>query len=84
VAIDKAWDWNAYVGYRKVGSDSVVDGFADADFGLGGTNFKGETIGGSLAVSNGVWFELKWMPAAVIAGPTYKINIIQLDVNSKF
>jgi len=83
-AIKERWDWNMYVGYRKVESDSVVDGFADADFGLGGTNFKGPTIGGNLAIANDIWLELKWMPAATISGPTYKVNVIQMDVNSKF
>jgi hypothetical protein len=82
--IQKRWDWNAYVGYRKVESDSIVDGFADSDFGLGGTNFRGETIGGSLALADSVWLELRWMPAATVSGPTYKINVLQFDLNSKF
>jgi hypothetical protein len=77
-------DWDVYVNYRKVGSDSVVDGFADADFGLGGTNFKGFTIGGDVAIAQDIWFGVRWMPAEAIAGPTYKINILQMDLNAKF
>jgi hypothetical protein len=83
-AVKQAGDWNAYLGYRKVESDSTVDGFADSDFGLGGTNFKGPTLGGRFALANDVWLELKWMPATSIAGPAYKINILQMDLNSKF
>jgi hypothetical protein len=83
-AIKQPGDWNTYVGYRKVESDSVVDGFADSDFGLGGTNFKGPTIGGNLAIATDIWLEVKWMPAAEIAGPTYKVNVLQVDINSKF
>ena len=49
----KRWDWNVSLGYRYVESDSVVDGFNDADFGGTrlGTNLKGYTIGGNLALS---------------------------------
>ena len=45
---------------------------------------KGFTVGGSLALSNNVYVSLRWMGADSIAGPTYKTNIIQFDLNSKF
>ena len=31
-------------------SDAVIDAFTDPDFGLGGTNLKGYTVGGSWAL----------------------------------
>ncbi|MCK9590007.1 MAG: putative porin, partial [Terrimicrobiaceae bacterium] len=77
-------DWCMDVGYRWIGSDAVVDGFNDSDFGLGGTNMKGFTVGGYLALSENVYVSLRWMGADSIAGPTYKTNIIQFDINSKF
>ncbi len=85
-ALEKAWDWNAGVGYRYVESDSVVDGFADADFGapLTGTNLQGYTVTGSVALSSRVWLFLRYMAADAIAGPTYRNDIIQFDVNAKF
>jgi hypothetical protein len=85
-ALEKRWDWNAYVNYRYVESDSVVDGFADADFGgsLLGTNHKGYTIGGNLAVAPRVWFGVRWMSAIEIAGPPFKNDLIQIDLNGKF
>ncbi len=49
-ALEKRWDWNVAVGYRYIETDAVVDGFNDSDFGLGGTNLKGYTISGSLAL----------------------------------
>lgn len=83
-ALAKRWDWMLAFGYRWIGSDSVVDGFNDSDFGLGGTNMKGFTAAGSLALSKNVWLTLRWMGADSIAGPTYKSNIIQFDINSRF
>ncbi|MEI6072140.1 MAG: putative porin [Verrucomicrobiae bacterium] len=83
-SLSKRWDWSVDFGYRWIGSDSVVDGFTDSDFGLGGTNMKGFTVGGSLALSENVNVSLRWMGADSIAGPTYKTNIIQFDINAKF
>ena len=83
-ALSKRWDWSADVGYRWIGSDAVVDGFNDSNFGLGGTNMKGFTVGGSLALSQNVYVGIRWMGSDSIAGPTYKVNILQLDLNSKF
>jgi hypothetical protein len=83
-SLSKRLDWSVDVGYRWIGSDSVVDGFNDSDFGLGGTNMKGFTVGGSLALSQNVYVSLRWMGADSIAGPQYKTNIIQIDINSKF
>ena len=83
-ALAKAWDWGLSFGYRWIGSDAVVDGFNDSDFGLGGTNMQGFTVGGALALSSNVWVGARWMGSDNIAGPTYKVNIIQLDLNTKF
>jgi len=84
VALTKFGDWNVGVGYRYVESDAVVDGFCDSDFGGGGTNLKGYTIYGNFALSPSVWLALRWMSANSIAGPTYKDDIIQFDLNAKF
>ena len=84
VALENRWDWNVLAGYRYVESDAVVDGFCDSDFGGGGTNLKGFEIGGNLALSPRVWLALRWMSATSIAGPTYKNDILQVDINAKF
>jgi len=83
-ALEKRWDWNAGVAYRYVESDAVIDGFNDSDFGLGGTNLKGFTISASVAIASHVSLSLRWLSADSIAGPTYKNDIIQFDVNAKF
>lgn len=80
----QTWDWNALVGYRFVESDAVLDAFAESDFGLGGTNVEGFTIGAGLAVSPKVSINLRWMSANEIAGPPLKSDILTFDFNAKF
>jgi hypothetical protein len=86
VALEQRWDWNVSLGYRYVESDATVDGFTDSDFGgsLAGTNLKGYTLGGNLALSSNVWLGLRWMSADAVAGPTYTNDLIQFDINAKF
>ncbi len=80
----KRWDWNAHLEYRWIGSDAVVDGFTDSDFGLGGTNMQGFTVSGSIALAPHVWITGKWMGSDSLAGPQFNINIFQVDLNGEF
>lgn len=85
-ALEKRGDWNVGMNYRYVESDSVVDGFTDADFGapLYGTNLKGFSLVGNLALSKTVSLGLTWMSADAITGPQFKSDVLQVDVNGKF
>jgi hypothetical protein len=84
--MEKLGDWNFSIDYRRVESDSVIDGFTDADFGapLYGTNLKGYTLRGNLALSRNVWLGVWWMSADSIVGPPFKSDVLQVDVNGKF
>ena len=84
VALEKLWDWNTNIGYRYVESDAVVDGFCDSDFGGGGTNLKGLTIGGNMALSPRVSTGMRWMSADSVAGPKYSEDVFQFDIKAKF
>ena len=77
-------DWLVSIGYRYVESDSVVDGFADSDFGGGGTNVKGYHLGASLAISPKVRVGMRWMSSDEIAGAPLSSDTFQLDLNAKF
>jgi hypothetical protein len=83
-ALTERWNWNASLGYRYVETDAVVDGFADSDFGGGGTNVKGFTLGGNLALSGRVWIGARLMSADQIDGSTYKNDTFQFDINGRF
>ncbi len=84
--IQEFGDWSASIGYRRLESDAVVDGFNDADFGgdLLGTNLKGFTLAASFGLSRDVWIDAHWYSASAIAGPVYKNDLLQLDLNAKF
>lgn len=82
--MEKRGDWQAYLGYRHVESDAVIDGFNDQDFGGGGTNMKGYTLGAAIALSPRVQLGLRYFSASQIAGPQFKSDIIQLDLSAKF
>lgn len=83
-ALEKFGDWNVGAGYRYVESDAVIDGFCDSDFGGGGTNLKGYTLGGNLALGSHVWCSVTYMSANSIAGPRFREDIVQLDINARF
>jgi hypothetical protein len=86
VVLQQLWDWNLRASYRYVQTDATVDAFTDSDFGadLTGTNLKGYTIGGNLALSSRVWAGLRWMSADNVSGPTFRNDLIQFDLNAKF
>lgn len=82
--LEKRGDWNVNLGYRYVQTDAVVDGFADSDFGGGGTNVKGFTLGGNYSLSTRVWLGARLMSADEVSGPTYKNDTVQFDINARF
>jgi hypothetical protein len=81
---EKAGDWNTSFGYRYVESDAVLDAFNDSDFGLGGTNVEGFTVGAQVALSRNVFLGFRWMGANEIAGPPVKSDLLQIDLNASF
>ena len=83
-AFERRWDWNASVGYRYIESDAVIDGFNDSEFGGGGTNVKGFTLGAQIALSRRVRFGVGWMSANQIAGPPLKADTFLFDLHAKF
>ena len=85
-SFERAGDWNVNIGYRYIESDAIIDGFNDSDFGspLPGTNLKGYTVGAAVALSQRVRMGVRWMGANSIAGPPYKSDLIQLELQAKF
>lgn len=83
-SFDKFGDWMTFLGYRYVESDAVIDGFTDSDFGGGGTNVKGFTIGAHYALSPSVRIGARWLSSDEVDGPTLKSDVLQFDLNAKF
>ncbi len=88
--LEKRHDWQATFAYRYLGSDATIDGFTDSDFGLGGTNLKGYTLGLSYAVDQNAWLNLRWLSAesidsfSLVPSQRYAVDVLQADVNVRF
>jgi hypothetical protein len=78
------WDWRAFLSYRYLERDAVLDAFTDSDFHLGGTDAKGYQLGFDLGLSRGAWLRLRYLSANEIDGPALGIDVWQLDLNGQF
>jgi polyhydroxyalkanoate synthesis regulator phasin len=76
--------WRAFLGYRYLERDAVLDAFTDSDFHGGGTDAKGFFLGGDLGLSDNTWLRLRYLSANEIDGPPLGIDLWQLDVNAQF
>lgn len=77
-------DWAAHIGYRDIESDAVIDGFADSDFGLGGTNAKGWIAGANYGVARNTLIGLRWMSTDEVAGPPLSVDRLFIDLQTRF
>jgi hypothetical protein len=82
--LSELWQWRAFMSYRYLEQDAVLDAFADSDFHLGGTNAKGYQLGLDLGLSRGTWLRLRYITADAIDGPPLGIDVWQVDLNGAF
>lgn len=85
----KAGDWQAFAAYKRLEADSVIDGFTDSDFYLGGTNAKGWIVGASYGLDDNAWLTARWFSADEITPKIstidpLSIDVLMLDLNTKF
>lgn len=78
------WHWRAFVAYRYLQQDAVLDAFTDSDFHLGGTDAEGYQLGFDVGLSRGTWLRLRYLTANEIDGPPLGIDVWQLDLNGQF
>jgi len=83
-SIARRYAWQALVGYRYVQRDSVVDGFTDSDFRIGGTDTKGYILGAEFAFETNSTVRVRWMSAKQIDGLPYAVDVLQLDAITAF
>lgn len=53
-------DWQAFAAYRLVQRDAWIDGFTDTTWHLGGTNYKGWSLGGNVGLDRNFWLSGRW------------------------
>ncbi|CAM5563544.1 MAG: hypothetical protein EP345_06070 [Sphingomonadales bacterium] len=80
----KRGDWNAWVAYRRLESDAVVDAFADSDFHIGGTNNRGWQIGGNYAIARNTILGFRWLSAEEIASAPFSVDRGFIDLMTRF
>ncbi|URL60356.1 putative porin [Luteibacter flocculans] len=79
-----AGDWNVALAYKYLQPDATLDGLADPDFHLGGTNAKGFIVGGSYGISTYAWLTARYLNAKEVFGPPLSIDVFQLEMNARF
>jgi Putative porin len=82
--IVSAGQWNVFAGYRRLESDAVPDAFTDSDFHLGGTNAKGYHLGMAYGLATNTWLSARWLSATEVTGAPLSIDVLQLDLNTRF
>ncbi|HUO44285.1 MAG TPA: putative porin [Burkholderiales bacterium] len=83
-AMQKRGDWQGFIGYRYVQRDATLDAFTDSDFHLGGTDAKGYFLGGSVTFEKNTFVRLRWLSGKEIDNLPLSIDVLQLDLNTKF
>ena len=83
-SFDSFGAWRGSLGYRYLQRDAVLDAFNDEDFHLGGTDTKGYTLLFDFDFNPHVWLRAKYMAASAIDGPPLNIDVLQIDLNSRF
>ncbi|WP_447725167.1 putative porin [Sphingomonas koreensis] len=82
--IAKLGDWQLGVGYKRVGTDAVLDVFTDSDFGLGGTDVKGYLIEAQLGVFANTAVGLNWYSTKSINRAPFDVDVLQINLTSGF
>ena len=77
-------DWRVFAAYRYLQRDAVIDAFTDSDFGLGGTDTEGYIVGFDIGILRNAWLTTKWLSSNEIDGPPLSIDVLQLDLNTRF
>lgn len=77
-------DWQVSLEYEYLESDAVLDAFTDSDFHLGGTNAKGYILTAAYGLGKNLWAEARFLSADQISGPSYGVDVVQIDLNSRF
>lgn len=80
----KYGDWNLFAGYKRIEPDALPDGFNDSTFHLGGTNAKGWFLGGNYGFAKNVYGTARWMSTSEVYGAPFDIDIMQMEVNTRF
>jgi hypothetical protein len=76
--------WRAFLNYKYLEADAVMDAFTDSDFHIGGTNARGWILGAEFGLLRNIWVTARWMSSNEIDGPPLAVDRFFLDLQGKF
>jgi hypothetical protein len=77
-------EWNAFLFYKYLEADAVLDSFTDSDFHLGGTNAQGWILGANFGFSEALSLRARWLTSDQIDGPPLAIDVLQVDLSARY
>ncbi len=77
-------DWYFSAGYKYIEPDAVLDAFNDHDFHMGGTNARGYFVSAGYYFAKNTWVDARWFSANQVFGPPLAIDVLQLELNTRF
>jgi hypothetical protein len=77
-------DWNLSFAYRYLQRDAVLDAFTDSIFHNGGTNAKGWVLAAQYGLAKNTWLDMHWYSTDTVDGPTYSVDTVNFDLNTRF
>jgi hypothetical protein len=95
---DKLGQWQGSLAFRRMERDAWVDAFTDTTWHLGGTNYQGWSVSGVYGLGHRATAGVRWastrsLPDTTsygasntvgLSGVPLKIDVLQLEVNSRF
>lgn len=82
--ISKFGDWRLGVGYKRIGTDAVLDIFTDSDFGLGGTDVKGYLVEAAVGIFRNTQLGVNWYSTKSINRAPFDVDVLQVDLLTHF
>lgn len=82
--IGKRGNWRAYLAYKHLERDAVVDAFTDSDFNLGGTDAKGYVLRADWWFRNRTALSLRYISTDSIDSVPVNVDVAMLDINATF
>lgn len=77
-------EWNIALGYKYLQPDAMLDGLTDQNFHLGGTNAKGFILTADYGIANRTWLSARYYGAKQVYGAPFTIDVVQLEISTKF
>ena len=97
VRLAERGDWQVFAALRRFERDAWIDGFTDTTWNLGGTNYRGWSIGGLYAFDRHTTIGLRVTSTrnldddyrspsgeATLSSAPLRIDVLQLDLNARF